>query len=167
MFGWSKKRKMRLMQRMSNLTNAANIINCLALLHEYKGQFPSETDDQQYARAAAVTNYIYDMATSPEHATKFGDEWISGEANRRLNASPLLMELAIQTLRVKNTVRFGETGSSEPLIGADFLEAYGMKYPQALYPNEYLALIDRVQGSLPPEYCSAVVRFRKQHDLYY
>jgi len=66
-----------------------------------------------------------------------------------MEKNPLMMELVIQTLRVRNTIHFAKYGEpSEPLIGEEVLESYGSRVSQEPDPDNYAALVQKVIDSM-------------------
>lgn len=66
-----------------------------------------------------------------------------------MEKTPLMMELVVQTLRVKNSIYFAKYGEAKkPPIGIDVLEHYGSKVKTEPDPDNFDALLRQVFDSM-------------------
>ncbi|RDS85873.1 hypothetical protein [Dyella psychrodurans] len=143
MFGF-KRRKAALVGRM----RAAATVGRLAVLSCVIAALraPDVPEEQAQHQAAALASWILDGV--PPQAARRAE--IEGRARLVLNADPLLLEGAVQTIRMEAWCRFATT-KTPPIPISPTLEAYGARVPDSPNPDSYPALVARLIDSLPPD----------------
>ena len=111
------------------------------------------TDQTERERLATRAGYqakvlLSEPLNSPKYKSVSGDiESLNVAVFMEKN--PLMMELVVQTLRVKNTIYFAKYGAaSKPPIGIDVLEHYGPKVHTEPDPDNYAVLVRNVIDSM-------------------
>lgn len=143
MFG-SKKRKAALIGRM----RAAALVGRLAVLSSVIAALraPGVTEEQAQHQAADLAAWILDgVRPDGERAAA-----IEGRARLLVNADPLLMEGAVQTIRMEAWCRFA-TAKEPPLPISPTLETFGARVPDSPNPDTYPVLVARLVDALPPD----------------
>lgn len=151
LFGPKERPLPEIMQKMEVRTKLASGALVYMLMEDVG--VDRATDQTERERLATRAGYQAKLLLSePLNRPKYGS--VSGDIES-LNAAvfmeknPLMMELVVQTLRVKNTIYFAKYGeASKPLIGIEVLEYYGPKVKIEPDPDNYAALVRKVIDSM-------------------
>jgi hypothetical protein len=151
LFGSKERPLPEVIQKMELLTHLAAGALVFMLMEDVG--VDTTKDQTERERLGNRAEYQARLLMS-EPLNKFEYRNLASEAEA-LNAAvfmekyPLMMELVVQTLRVRNTIYFARYGEpSEPLIGVEVLEGYGGRVGQEPDPDNYAALVQKVIDSM-------------------
>ena len=157
MFGWFKR---RLLARMGSLTRVAQMATFGAIVRDV-GHQTRDAESIRGVKAAARTNFLFGNEPSEVHATQLDLPTEERAALEWLRTEPLYRELVVQTLRVVGTVRFGQGGNVNPVVGERVLSEFGAQFPVAPDPAAYDALVLRAVQALPEADQKGIAEWRR------
>lgn len=142
----------RVMAQMGRLSELSEMATTMIIIEDIGWNQATSNREKEtlLTRAGAQASLLFDTSLEPEYQV-LDIERERKEALAWLERRPIFKELIVQTLRVRNTVKYSLTGQSpDPVIGISILELYGEHFPNEPNPENYNELIVKAVNSLPP-----------------
>lgn len=138
---------------MTDRINMAKFVTWKTLCDDLGNRTASnETEkDHQAKKAAATTNYFFGDPSDPTLSAEFDLPSLHTDGCNWLRQNALLMELVIQSLRVRSVIESMRSGKLQT-FGEPLLREFGREFPESPTLDSYAALVDRAFNLFLPEY---------------